>query len=68
MPTGPKVRGKVKKLVPDRGFGFVRGDDGKLRAPEAAALFERMTQDGDEVKWALEQRVDVVTVARSRRD
>ena len=29
MPTGPKVRGRVKKLVPDRGFGFVRGDDGK---------------------------------------
>ena len=28
-PTGPKVRGRVKKLVPDRGFGFVRGDDGK---------------------------------------
>jgi CspA family cold shock protein len=29
VPTGPKVRGRVKKLVPDRGFGFVRGDDGK---------------------------------------
>jgi len=29
MPTGPKVKGRVKKLVPDRGFGFVRGDDGK---------------------------------------
>ena len=29
MPTGPKVRGRVKKLVPERGFGFVRGDDGK---------------------------------------
>ena len=28
-PTGPKVRGRVKKLVPERGFGFVRGDDGK---------------------------------------
>jgi CspA family cold shock protein len=23
------VRGKIKKLVRDRGFGFVRGDDGK---------------------------------------
>ena len=30
VPTGPKVRGKVKKLVPDRGFGFVRGEDGKV--------------------------------------
>jgi CspA family cold shock protein len=29
VPSGPKVRGRVKKLVPDRGFGFVRGDDGK---------------------------------------
>ena len=29
MPTGPKVKGRVKKLVPERGFGFVRGDDGK---------------------------------------
>jgi len=29
VPTGPKVRGRVKKLVPERGFGFVRGDDGK---------------------------------------
>jgi CspA family cold shock protein len=28
-PTGPKVKGKVKKLVRDRGFGFVRGDDGR---------------------------------------
>ena len=25
----PEVRGRVKKLVPDRGFGFMRGDDGK---------------------------------------
>ena len=29
MPSGPKVRGRIKKLVRDRGFGFVRGDDGK---------------------------------------
>ena len=29
IPSGPKVRGKIKKLVRDRGFGFVRGDDGK---------------------------------------
>ena len=25
----PKVKGRIKKLVRDRGFGFVRGDDGK---------------------------------------
>jgi CspA family cold shock protein len=28
-PTGPKVRGRIKKMVRDRGFGFIRGDDGK---------------------------------------
>jgi CspA family cold shock protein len=27
--SGPRVRGRIKKLVRDRGFGFVRGDDGK---------------------------------------
>jgi len=29
VPSGPKVKGKIKKLVRDRGFGFVRGDDGR---------------------------------------
>jgi cold shock protein len=29
LPSGPKVKGKVKKLVRERGFGFVRGDDGR---------------------------------------
>ena len=28
-PSGPKVKGKIKKLVRERGFGFVRGDDGR---------------------------------------
>ena len=28
-PAGPKCRGKIKKMVRDRGFGFIRGDDGK---------------------------------------
>jgi CspA family cold shock protein len=27
--TGPKCKGKIKKMVRDRGFGFIRGDDGK---------------------------------------
>jgi CspA family cold shock protein len=26
---GPKCKGKIKKMVRDRGFGFIRGDDGK---------------------------------------
>jgi CspA family cold shock protein len=29
LPSGPKVQGKIKKRVRERGFGFVRGDDGK---------------------------------------
>jgi CspA family cold shock protein len=29
QPTGPKCKGKIKKMVRDRGFGFIRGDDGK---------------------------------------
>jgi CspA family cold shock protein len=28
-PAGPKCKGKIKKMVRDRGFGFIRGDDGK---------------------------------------
>ena len=32
VPTGPKCRGKVKKMVRDRGFGFIRGDDGQYRS------------------------------------
>jgi CspA family cold shock protein len=29
LPSGPKVQGQIKKLVRERGVGFVRGDDGK---------------------------------------
>ena len=28
-PVGPKSKGRIKKMVRDRGFGFIRGDDGK---------------------------------------
>ncbi len=28
-PNGPRSKGKIKKMVRDRGFGFIRGDDGK---------------------------------------
>ena len=51
-----------------------RGEDAMLHAPGAAARVARMTQDGDEIEWALEQRVELeqhrllVTVARSRRE
>jgi CspA family cold shock protein len=29
VPAGPKQKGKIKKMVRERGFGFIRGDDGK---------------------------------------
>ena len=29
VPSGPKCKGKIKKMVRDRGFGFIRGEDGK---------------------------------------
>ncbi len=28
-PTGPKSKGRIKKMVRERGFGFIRGEDGK---------------------------------------
>jgi CspA family cold shock protein len=28
-PSGPRSKGKIKKMVRDRGFGFIRGEDGK---------------------------------------
>ena len=27
--SGPQCRGTIKKMVRDRGFGFIRGEDGK---------------------------------------
>jgi len=28
VPAGPRMTGRIKKMVRDRGFGFIRGDDG----------------------------------------
>jgi len=58
MPTGPKSRGKIKKMVRDRGFGFIRGDDGKevffhrsgLNAGEYDVLNE-----GDTVEYVVQE-------------
>jgi CspA family cold shock protein len=41
-PTGPKSKGKIKKMVRDRGFGFIRGDDGK------EVFFHRSGMNGTE--------------------
>ncbi|HPG24712.1 MAG TPA: cold shock domain-containing protein [Myxococcota bacterium] len=58
VPTGPKSKGKIKKMVRDRGFGFIRGDDGKevffhrsgLNAGEYDALIE-----GDYVEYIVQE-------------
>ncbi|MBM4384955.1 MAG: cold shock domain-containing protein [Deltaproteobacteria bacterium] len=41
-PAGPKSRGKIKKMVRDRGFGFIRGEDGK------EVFFHRSGMNGSE--------------------
>jgi CspA family cold shock protein len=58
MPSGPKARGRIKKMVRDRGFGFIRGDDGKevffhrsgLNAGDYDALNE-----GDSVEYVIQE-------------
>lgn len=58
VPTGPKARGRIKKMVRDRGFGFIRGDDGKevffhrsgLNAGDYDALSE-----GDAVEYVIQE-------------
>jgi CspA family cold shock protein len=57
-PSGPKCKGKIKKMVRDRGFGFIRGDDGKevffhlsgLNAAEYDGLNE-----GDAVEYVVQE-------------
>ena len=57
-PSGPKVRGKIKKLVRDRGFGFVRGDDGKEvffhRSGLAATDYDSLAE-GDVVEYVVQE-------------
>jgi CspA family cold shock protein len=58
VPSGPKVRGKIKKLVRDRGFGFVRGDDGKEvffhRSGLAATDYDSLSE-GDVVEYVVQE-------------
>ena len=57
-PSGPKVRGKIKKLVRDRGFGFVRGDDGKEvffhRSGLATTDYDSLAE-GDVVEYVVQE-------------
>ena len=58
MPSGPKVKGRVKKLVPERGFGFVRGDDGKEvffhRSGLGANDYDSLSE-GDVVEYVVQE-------------
>ena len=57
-PTGPKCRGKIKKMVRDRGFGFIRGDDGKEvffhRSGLNAADYDGLSE-GDTVEYVVQE-------------
>jgi len=58
MPTGPKCRGRIKKMVRDRGFGFIRGDDGKEvffhRSGLNAADYDGLSE-GDVVEYVVQE-------------
>jgi CspA family cold shock protein len=57
-PSGPKVKGKVKKLVRERGFGFVRGDDGREvffhRSGLGPADYDALSE-GDVVEYVVQE-------------
>lgn len=58
VPTGPKCRGKIKKMVRDRGFGFIRGDDGREvffhRSGLNAADYDALSE-GDTVEYVVQE-------------
>ena len=57
-PTGPKSRGKIKKMVRDRGFGFIRGEDGKEvffhRSGMNGSDYDAM-DEGDTVEYVIQE-------------
>ena len=57
-PSGPRVRGRIKKLVRERGFGFVRGDDGKEvffhRSGLGATDYDSLSE-GDAVEYVVQE-------------
>jgi CspA family cold shock protein len=57
-PSGPKVRGRIKKMVRDRGFGFIRGDDGKEvffhRSGLGGADYDALSE-GDVVEYNVQE-------------
>jgi CspA family cold shock protein len=57
-PTGPKSRGRIKKMVRDRGFGFIRGEDGKEvffhRSGMAGSDYDNVAE-GDTVEYVIQE-------------
>ncbi len=57
-PSGPKCKGKIKKMVRDRGFGFIRGDDGKEvffhRSGLNSADYDGLSE-GDTVEYVVQE-------------
>jgi CspA family cold shock protein len=57
-PTGPKSKGRVKKMVRDRGFGFIRGEDGKEvffhRSGMNGADYDSISE-GDVVEYVIQE-------------
>ena len=56
--SGPKCRGTIKKMVRDRGFGFIRGEDGKEvffhRSGLNAADYDGLSE-GDAVEYVVQE-------------
>ena len=58
VPSGPKVKGKIKKLVRERGFGFVRGDDGRevfLHRSGLGPVDYDSLSEGDVVEYVVQE-------------
>ena len=57
-PTGPKSRGRIKKMVRERGFGFIRGEDGKEvffhRSGLNASDYDSLNE-GDLVEYVIQE-------------
>ncbi|MDJ0785605.1 MAG: cold shock domain-containing protein [Myxococcota bacterium] len=57
-PIGPKSKGRIKKMVRDRGFGFIRGEDGKEvffhRSGMAGADYDALSE-GDNVEYVIQE-------------
>ena len=58
VPQGPKAKGRIKKMVRDRGFGFIRGDDGKEvffhRSGLTGADYDALSE-GDTVEYVIQE-------------